>query len=222
VEGPTDDPAVLALRARQRRNFLATLFCSQGVPMVLAGDELGRTQRGNNNAYCQDNEVSWVDWAMAGTEAGLLGFTRALSALRREHPVFRRRRFFLGHPAGDGHLADIAWLTPSGREMRNADWGTPGCAMTVFLNGDALTEPGPHGERLRDDSFLLMLSAERHPLEFTVPGVKYGESWAVVADTATDGPADPATPPELAAGDRVTLTGNSMLVLRRCPAGERG
>jgi glycogen operon protein len=222
VEGPSDDPAVLALRARQRRNFLATLFCSQGVPMLLAGDELGRTQQGNNNAYCQDNEVSWLDWGMADSEAGLLGFTRALSALRREHPVFRRRRFFLGHPDGDGHLADIAWLTPAGLEMRDADWDTRGRAMSVFLNGDALTEPGPHGERVRDDSFLLMLTAERDPLEFTVPGVKYGELWAVVADTAADGPPDPAGQPELAAGDQITRTGNSMLVLRRCTAGDGG
>ena len=222
VEGPTEDPAVLALRARQRRNFLATLFCSQGVPMLLAGDELGRTQQGNNNAYCQDNEVSWVDWGTADSEAALLAFTRALSALRREHPVFRRRRFFLGHPPGDGHLADIAWLTPAGREMGDAHWGAPGRAMTVFLNGDALTEPGPHGERVRDDTFLLMLSAERDPLEFTVPGVKYGERWAVVADTAADGPPDPAGQPELAAGDHITRTGNSMLVLRRCTAGDGG
>src|SRR5712691_4496809 len=109
VEGPADDPGVTALRARQRRNFLATLFCSQGVPMLLAGDELGRTQAGNNNAYCQDNELSWVDWGMAENAAGLLGFTRALAALRREHLVFRRRRFFRGERAGDGHLADIAW-----------------------------------------------------------------------------------------------------------------
>src|SRR5215470_17242680 len=222
VEGPTDDPAVLALRARQRRNFLATLFCSQGVPMLLAGDEIGRTQQGNNNAYCQDNEVSWLDWGMADSEAGLLGFTRALSALRRDHPVFRRRRFFLGHPDGDGHLADISWLTPAGQEMRDADWGTPGRAMTVFLNGDALTEPGPHGERVRDDSFLLMLSAERDPLEFTVPGVKYGERWAVVADTTADGQPDAQGQPELAAGDHFTRTGNSMLVLRRCTAGDGG
>src|SRR5213078_1822949 len=148
VEGP-DGPAVNVLRARQQRNFLATLFCSQGVPMLLAGDELGRTQRGNNNAYCQDNEVSWVDWDAAGAAAGLLAFTRVLSALRREHPVFRRRRFFRGQPAGDGHLADIAWLTPSGREMAEYDWGAHGRAMTVFLNGEAITEPGPHGEPVR-------------------------------------------------------------------------
>jgi len=227
VEGPTADPAVNALRGRQRRNFLATLFCSQGVPMLLAGDEIGRTQQGNNNAYCQDNEVSWVDWGMAEREAGLLGFTRGLSALRREHPVFRRRRFFRGQPAGDGHLADIAWLTPSGREMGDKDWGAPRRALTVFLNGDALTEPGPHGERVRDDSFLLMLSAERDPVEFTVPGVKYGERWAVIVDTGADGQADPPgrpgnSPPEVAAGDRVTRTGNSMAVLRRCPAGGDG
>jgi isoamylase len=222
VEGPTGDPAILALRARQRRNFLATLFCSQGVPMLLAVDEIGRTQQGNNNAYCQDNDVSWVDWGMAEGEADLLGFTRALSALRRDHPVFRRRRFFLGHPDGDGHLADIAWLNPAGREMRDADWGTPGRAMTVFLNGDALTEPGPHGERVRDDSFLLMLSAEREPLEFTVPGVKYGERWVVVADTATGSQPDPEGQAELAAGDHITRTGNSMLVLRRCTPGDRG
>src|SRR5579859_7798472 len=221
AEGPTGDPAVLALRERQASNFLATLFCSQGVPMLLAGDELGRSQRGNNNAYCQDNEVSWVDWGTAGQYAGLLGFTRALSALRREHPVFRRRRFFRGEPAGDGHLADIAWLTPCGREMGDGDWGSPGRALTVFLNGDAITEPGPHGERVRDDSFLVMLSADEQALGVTVPGSKYGERWVVVVDTAADGAVDPAGRPEVAAGDRVTLTGRSMVVLRRCTPSEK-
>jgi isoamylase len=206
---------VNALRARQRRNFLATLFCSQGVPMLLCGDELGRTQRGNNNAYCQDNELSWVDWGMAENEAGLLDFTRALAALRREHPVFRRRRYFLGDRAGDGHLADIAWLTPSGREMGDEDWNTPSArAMTVFLNGDAISEPGPHGERVRDDSFLVMLSADHRTLDVTVPGVKYGERWTVVVDTAAES-ADPAGRPDVAAGDHVALTGRSMVVLCR-------
>ncbi len=225
VEGPTDDPAVNALRARQRRNFLATLFCSQGVPMLLGGDEFGRTQRGNNNAYCQDNEISWVDWDGAERGAGLLGFTRALSALRREHPVFRRRRFFRGQPAGDGHLADIAWLTPPGREMGDEDWSTSGGrAMTVFLNGDAITEPGPHGERVRDDSFLIMLSADREPEDFTVPATKYGERWAVVVDTAAGEQAGPAGRAEagqheVAAGAHLTLHGNSMVVLRRCATG---
>jgi glycogen operon protein len=221
TEGPTGDPGIRELRARQRRNFLATLFCSQGVPMLLAGDELGRTQRGNNNAYCQDNEISWVDWEMAQNAAGLLGFTRALAALRREHPVFRRRRFFRGDRDGDGHLADIAWLTPSGREMGDGDWNAPAArAMTVFLNGDAITEPGPHGERVRDDSFLIMFSADDQAVDFTVPGVKYGDRWAVVADTAADDAVDPVHRPQVAAGDHVALTGWSMMVLRRSAPSE--
>ncbi len=220
TEGPTADPGIGALRARQRRNFLATLFCSQGVPMLLAGDELGRTQRGNNNAYCQDNEISWVDWEMAQNAAGLLGFTRALAALRREHPVFRRRRFFRGDRDGDGHLADIAWLTPSGREMGDEDWNAPAArAMMVFLNGDAITEPGPHGERVRDDSFLIMFSADDQAVDFTVPGVKYGDRWAVVADTAADDAVGPAHRPQVVAGDHVALTGWSMMVLRRSAPG---
>jgi glycogen operon protein len=217
AEGPSSDPGITVLRDRQRRNFLATLFCSQGVPMLLAGDELGRTQEGNNNAYCQDSKVSWMDWSMAETNAGLLEFTRILSGLRRDHPVFRRRRFFRGKPAGDGHLADIAWLTPSGRELRDQDWGTPYArAMMVFLNGEALTEPDPHGEPVRDDSFLVMLSADREPLEFTVPGSRYGECWAVVLDTA-DGPAAGGSR-ELRPGERMLRTGNSMAVLRRTAA----
>jgi isoamylase len=215
AEGPASDPAITALRARQLRNFLATLFCSQGVPMMLAGDELGRTQDGNNNAYCQDNEVSWVDWGAAQANSSLLEFTRVVSKLRRDHPVFRRRRFFRGTPAGDGHLADIAWLTPSGREMADQDWATPYArAMTVFLNGDALTEPDPHGDPVRDDSFLIMLSADREPLEFTVPGPKYGGCWVVVLDTADDPPAQDGSR-ELRPGDRLLRTGGSMAVLRR-------
>jgi isoamylase len=187
--------------------------------MMLAGDELGRTQDGNNNAYCQDNEVSWVDWGTAQDNADLLEFTRVVSGLRRDHPVFRRRRFFRGTPAGDGHVADIAWLTPSGREMGDQDWATPYArAMTVFLNGDALTEPDPHGEPVRDDSFLIMLSADREPLEFTVPGPKYGGCWAVVLDTAGDPPAY-ENPRELRPGDRLLRTGGSMAVLRRTAAG---
>jgi len=218
AEGPASDPAIIAVRARQRRNFLATLFCSQGVPMMLAGDELGRTQDGNNNAYCQDNEVSWMDWGTAQDNADLLEFTWVVSKLRRDHPVFRRRRFFRGTPAGDGHVADIAWLTPSGREMADQDWATPYArAMTVFLNGDALTEPDPHGDPVRDDSFLIMLSADREPLEFTVPGPKYGGCWVVVLDTAGDPPAQNSSQ-ELRPGDRLLRTGGSMAVLRRTAA----
>jgi glycogen operon protein len=247
AEGPTSDPAVRELRVRQRLNFLATLLCSQGVPMLLAGDELGRTQRGNNNAYCQDNETSWVDWAMAGDETSLLEFARGVAELRRNHPVFRRRRFFTGPADGAaGRPGDIAWFTPSGREMTDADWKTGYAkAMGVFLNGDAITEPDPRGERVRDETFLLLFTADSQPARFTLPAEDFGPSWEVVLDTGAAGPADggPAAtaisgnglphpalpgseaavaaqvePREHAAGSTVMLAGRSMMVLRQ--AGE--
>jgi len=216
AEGATEDKAVLGLRARQRRNFLATLFCSQGVPMLLAGDELGRSQRGNNNAYCQDNELSWVDWSGAGQEDGLLEFARTLASLRREHPVFRRRRFFRGR-VGGGHGPDIAWLTPEGREMTGHDWQTSYArAVAVFLNGDAITEPGPRGEPVRDDSFLLLLNAHHEPLTFILPGRRLGRRWVVAADTAADPAVSPAGPDGgYRTGEQVELAGHSMMVLRR-------
>jgi glycogen operon protein len=210
---------VLELRSRQRRNFLATLFCSQGVPMLLAGDELGRTQGGNNNAYCQDNEVSWVDWSLADSHADLLEFARELAAFRREHPVFRRRRFFRGGDGGDG-LADIAWLAPSGREMADQDWKTPYArAMMVFLNGDAITEPGPRGEPVRDDTFLILLSANQDPVTFTLPGREFGRCWIVAVDAAAgqaaeDGAAEGGVA-EHRPGGQIELAGHSMMVLRR-------
>ena len=163
AEGPTDDPEISELRARQKRNSLTTLFCSQGVPMMLGGDEMGRTQRGNNNAYCQDNEISWVDWTLVDGERDLVDFTRALSALRRDHPVFRRRRFFRGHQPGAGSSdgpGDIVWLTPAGKEVTDSDWYAPGAkSLAVFLNGDAISEPDPRGERITDDRFLLLFNA---------------------------------------------------------------
>jgi glycogen operon protein len=215
VEGPTEDGAVLELRSRQRRNFLATLFCSQGVPMLLAGDELGRTQGGNNNAYCQDNEVSWVDWDLADSQAAALEFTCELAAFRREHPVFRRRRFFRGRPDGGDSLADIAWLTPSGREMADQDWNTPYArAMMVFLNGDAITEPGPRGEPVRDDTFLILLSAHHEPVTFTLPGTKFGRRWSVALDTAA-GRAAEGSGTEHQPGGQIVLAGHSMMALRR-------
>jgi glycogen operon protein len=228
TEGPTTDPAINALRARQRLNFLVTLFCSQGVPMLLAGDEIGRTQRGNNNAYCQDNEASWLDWERAEAEAGVLEFARALAALRRAHPVFRRRRFFHGRDGeeADGR-ADIAWFTPSGREMTDGDWKTSYAkALGVFLNGDAISEPDPRGDRVRDDSFLLLFSADGEPVTFTLPGRRYARSWALVCDTGP-GPEGqfPAFPDtgearqqparEFAAGTRVRLEAHSVMVLRK-------
>src|SRR5205814_9372510 len=148
VEGPTDDPEVRVLRARQQRNFLATLLLSQGVPMLLGGDELGRTQRGNNNAWCQDNELSWLDWEHPDGE--LFEFTRRLIALRRQHPVFRRTKFF----GGKGEqLPDVWWMRPDGRRMTRRDWDNKeGGAIGVFLNGDELHMQDAHGEDLRDDS----------------------------------------------------------------------
>jgi len=214
AEGPTGDAAVLGLRARQRRNFLTTLFCSQGVPMLLAGDELGRTQGGNNNAYCQDNEVSWVDWSVDDGEAGQLEFIRELAAFRREHPVFRRRRFFSGRSGGRDGLADITWLTPSGREMSARDWKTPYArAMMVFLNGDAITEPGPRGEPVRDDTFLILLSANREPVTFTLPGPKFGRCWSVALDTAAGRSAE-GSGSEHRPGRQIELAGHAMMVLR--------
>jgi glycogen operon protein len=220
AEGPTGSVEVNALRARQRRNFLATLFCSQGVPMLLAGDELGRTQGGNNNAYCQDNEVSWVDWSLAARHPDIGEFTRRVSRLRREHPVFRRRRFFRGGAPGSGHLADIAWLTPAGAEMGQAQWrDSHARALAVFLNGDAITEPGPHGEPVRDDSFLILLSAAAQPVAFTVPGPRFGKCWVV--ELATGGAGDPLPGAgEVRAGGQLTLEGHAIVVLRRTvPAG---
>jgi glycogen operon protein len=182
TEGPTDDAAIAELRARQMRNFLATLLLSQGVPMLLAGDELGRSQQGNNNAYCQDNELSWVDWEAGGKQGDLLEFTCGLIALRREHPVFRRRRFFSGELGGQ---RDISWLTPAGTEMTEADWRASYTrSLAVLLNGEAITEPGPRGETITDQSFLLLFNAHDQPVNFALPAAPAGSGWTVVADTA--------------------------------------
>ncbi len=176
VEGPTDDPDVLALRARQRRALLATLLVSAGVPLLLGGDEIGRTQRGNNNAYCQDDELSWFDWA--NVDADLLVFTRDLIRLRRTHPVLRRRRFHTGADA-----ADLRWFTPSGAPMTDADWADRGArAIAVFLDGDTDPDIAADGTPLVDDDLLLLVNAWWEPLGFTVP---VAGSWAVVCDTHT-------------------------------------
>jgi isoamylase len=185
AEGPTEDPDVNELRARQRRNFLVTLFLSQGVPMLLAGDEMGRTQDGNNNAYCQDNDVSWLDWSLASTEQELVEFTETLAAMRRDHPVFRRRRFFLGRPSPTpGDAGDIVWLTPAGQEMTQADWDAGFArSLAVFLNGDAITEPDPRGDPVSDDRFLLLFNAGSEPITFTLPVAALAPGWDLVIDT---------------------------------------
>ncbi|MBT2526918.1 glycogen debranching protein GlgX [Streptomyces sp. ISL-99] len=218
AEGDTDDPAILELRARQMRNFIATLMLSQGVPMLSHGDEFARTQRGNNNAYCQDNELSWVHWPDKEAEEGSLHtFTRAMVWLRRDHPVFRRRRFFHGRPVEGTHddLSDIAWFTPDGKEMAQRDWQAAHAkALTVFLNGHAISEPGPRGERISDDSFLLMFNASAKDLHFTVP-VNHGKQWQVVVDTARPEGVPPGSGAKVGAGEHVTLIGRSLVVLQR-------
>jgi glycogen operon protein len=234
TEGPSDDPAVNELRARQVRNFLVTLFCSQGIPMLAAGDEMGRTQQGNNNAYCQDNEISWVDWEGVAKHADLLEFSCELSELRRLHPVFRRRRFFSGRPAaapgrgGEAGLADIVWLTPSGRAMTAADWQVGYArSLAVFLNGNAITEPGPHGEPLRDDDFLLLVNAHSAPVTFVLPTARFAAAWQILVDTSAPaggaagltgatGPARAGQPPrgQPRAGTGILLPGHAMMVLR--------
>jgi glycogen operon protein len=194
TEGPTDEPEINALRERQVRNFLVTLFFSQGIPMLLAGDELGRTQHGNNNSYCQDNEVSWVDWDAAAKHSDLIEFVARLSALRKAHPVFRRRRFFSGR-AGDSldGQRDIIWLSPAGHEMGHADWNSwDARALAVCVNGDAITEPGPHGERITDADFILLINANADPVTFTVPESfgSAGVAWEVLVDTSVPTSAD--------------------------------
>jgi glycogen operon protein len=213
VEGDTDDPDVLALRARQQRNFLATLLLSQGVPMIAHGDELGRTQHGNNNVYCQDNELSWIDWE--NLDEDLLAFTRRLTALRSEHPVFRRRRFFDGLGRGDdpNDISDIAWFTPGGDHMTGDDWAAGFAkSVLVFLNGDAIKEPDLRGERVIDDSFLLAYNADGEQLTCTLPGPEYGEAWQVILSTA-----DPDTDeePGVKARSELVVAPHSLLVLRR-------
>jgi isoamylase len=218
AEGETDEEEVLALRARQQRNFLATLLLSQGVPMLCHGDELGRTQRGNNNVYCQDNELSWVSWKLDDAQQDLIAFTQRVVALRRDHPVFRRRRFFKGdaHHGGISDVGEIAWFTPAGTPMVHEDW-TNGFARAVgvFLNGEALFAPDKRGQRVLDDSFLLVFNAHHEGLEFTVPPAEYGPWWTVVVDTADDAGGSSEAGDTYAPGHQVSIAPRSLVVLRR-------
>jgi glycogen operon protein len=153
--------------------------------MLLAGDEFSRTQGGNNNAYCQDNEISWLDWTQPAAGQDLLPFTETLAGLRRDHPVFRRRRFFRGQPQAPGEIGDIVWLTPAGQDMTEADWSTSYAnSLAVFLNGDAISEPDPRGEKISDARFLLLFNANSDPITFTLPEASFAAGWEVVIDTA--------------------------------------
>jgi isoamylase len=213
VEGDTDDAVVLALRARQRRNFLATLILSQGTPMLLGGDELGRTQGGNNNAWCQNNEVSWFDWTETDSVREQREFTRRLISLRKAHPVFRRESFLEGSTLNGTGLPDAWWFRVDGRKMTRHDWNEGEPVLGLFLNGDAIPTPGPRGQDIKDDSFLLLFNAHDEEREFTIPRPRLGHAWELELSTA-----DPSAEPGSAhyeSASRVTLIGHSMLVLKR-------
>ncbi|MDP9466045.1 MAG: glycogen debranching protein GlgX, partial [Actinomycetota bacterium] len=215
VEGETDDLEVIALREQQKRNFLTTLFLSQGVPMLLHGDELGRTQGGNNNVYAQDNEIAWVDWERAKDFEVLTEFVSRLSRLRKNHPVFRRRRHFEGRPVRGNELQDIGWYTPAGDEMGQEDWASGGASsVTVFLNGDGIREPDARGEKVTDDSFFLLFNGHHEPMEFVLPDLGAGERWEVEVDTAAPmlGDVEAQT---AKTGQPVQVDGRSVQVLRK-------
>jgi isoamylase len=209
AEGPTDDPRINEIRARQRMNFLLTLLLSQGVPMIRGGDELGMTQMGNNNAYCQDNEMSWVDWDLSERAKAFLDFVRKAIHIRREHPVFRRRKFFQGEKVF-GHARDLLWLQPNGSEMTGETWAHKGlhCVGAVLL-GDAINEYNERGERIADDTFALLLNSDSNPVEFTLPRI--GDKWAVVLKTSSS----QGHEAEARSGEPLRLDGHSALLLRR-------
>jgi glycogen operon protein len=212
-EGPTSDPAVLTLRARQQRNLLATLLLSQGVPMLSAGDEIGRSQQGNNNAYCQDNEISWVDWTLDQSQRNLLEFTRLLCRLFHQHPVLRRRKFFQGRQIRGSEIKDLTWLRPDGLEMNDEDWRNwHARCLGLRLAGDAIDELDARGNRIVDHTLLLLFNAHFESIPFMLPVHKDAEAWEVVVDTreATGRPQSPV----LQGGERYELMARSLALLR--------
>jgi glycogen operon protein len=211
VEGETDDPSVNALRERQMRNFVATLFLSQGVPMLLGGDEFARTQGGNNNAWCQDNEISWFDWRWDERQSRMYEFTKRVVNLRRDHDVFRRRDFLMGAEMGSG-LPDVWWFRPDGRRMTQKDWSRADAhTLGVFLNGQEIPTRTPQGAPIGDDSFLLLLNAHHEPIEFTLPARRFGLRWATELSTS-----EPGAPPRvLPARGKVPVESRSLVLLRR-------
>jgi isoamylase len=214
AEGETDDPEVHTLRERQKRNFLATLALSQGVPMFLGGDEMGRTQGGNNNAYCQDNEISWFDWSLREENLSLLGWTRRLMQFRSQHPAFRRRNWFQGRAIYGSDVNDIVWFDTTGERMTEEQW-TEGYAKSVgvFLNGNDLGMRGPHGEDIADDSFLMLFNASEYGLDFSLPDAALGDEWSAVIDT---------NEPMLEDGERIHKAGETVVVESRSMVVLRG
>lgn len=210
AEGPTDDPEVNKLRGQQKRNLLATMFLSQGVPMLVAGDEFGRTQQGNNNAYCQDNEISWLNWAH--TDEGLLAYTRKLIQFRKDHPAFRRRKWFQGQPIKGIGLEDIAWFLPEGNEMSEENWNHDFArSLGVFLNGKGLHHVGPEGQPITDDNFYLIFNAHHESLDYVIPEKIYAKGWRKVLDTALEGFVDVAIQDE---EEKISVQGRSIVLLQ--------
>jgi glycogen operon protein len=217
AEGPTDDPGIIQIRERRRRAMAATLLLCQGVPMLRHGDELGHSQQGNNNAYCQDNELSWLNWERDHAGEQFRAFCAEIVAFRRQHPVFRRRRFFEGRPIFGTELSDIGWFRPDGQEMTPDDWQAGFAkSLGVFLNGDALPDPDPQGRRVTDDSFLLLFNAHSGDVSFLLPGGKWGHLWLSDLDTAAKTAAREVQKQEaLPAGTKVLVAAYSVQVLRR-------
>jgi glycogen operon protein len=215
AEGETDEERVRGLRRRQLRNLLTTLLLSTGVPMLVAGDEFGRTQRGNNNAYCQDNEISWVDWSLL-EEPGwraLFDLTSRLIALRHRHPVLRRRAFFSGRAHSVDGLRDLAWFTPRGTEMTERDWYAPAATLGMYLSGRDIPGRDARGAPVVDDSFLAVLHAGDRPVSFVLPGPPWASRYEIVVDTSTE---DQARAPGVIhrAGGTVTVPARAVLLLR--------
>jgi isoamylase len=213
VEGETDDAGINALRDRQQRNFLATLILSQGTPMLLGGDEFGRTQHGSNNAWCQDNEISWFDWSLLEENAELHEFVKKLIVLRRSHPVFRRRQFLRGTDEDGTGLPDVWWFRTDGHRMTKSDWESGERMVGMFLNGEEIAAPDEKGQRILDESFLLLFNAHHEDVTFTLPNRRFGEHWSLVLSTM-----DPDAEPnslEVDALAELVVGGRSLVLLRR-------
>jgi glycogen operon protein len=213
VEGETDDPEINALRDRQQRNFLATLILSQGTPMLLGGDEFGRTQHGSNNAWCQDNEISWFDWSLLEENAELHEFVKKLIVLRRSHPVFRRRQFLRGTDEDGTGLPDVWWFRTDGHRMTKNDWESGERTVGMFLNGEEIASPDEKGQRILDESFLLLFNAHHEDVTFTLPNRRFGEHWSLVLST-TEPDAEPNSL-EVDALEELVVGGRSLVLLRR-------
>ncbi|OYW27302.1 MAG: glycogen debranching enzyme, partial [Chthoniobacter sp. 12-60-6] len=214
AEGPADDPAVNALRRRQKRNFLSTLFLSLGVPMLCGGDEYGRTQQGNNNAYCQDNEISWFKWERTKEEVTQMEFTARLIAFRRHHPIFRRPKFFYGRKVRGADVKDIMWLNPGGQEMNDDEWNTSYVrTLGVLVCGDSHDVLDWHGTPVHDDTFLMLLNASHQQVDFTLPN-HAATRWEVLLDTTQES-GFLEVPSEHSAGEKLPLPERCFVLLRR-------